>query len=59
LVASITAALIAAGILGLAFSTTRGVAIAAIAALTFIYPALAIVVIVGAGVAIYLNLSRK
>ncbi len=59
MVASITAALIAAGILGLAFSSTRGVAIAAIAALTFIYPALSIVVIVGAGVAIYFNLSRK
>lgn len=59
MVASITAALIAAGILGLAFSSTRGVAIAAIAALTFIYPAIVILVIAGTGVALYYNHSRK
>jgi hypothetical protein len=56
---ALTAALLAAGILGMSFSSTRPVAIAAIAALTFIYPALVTVVIVGAGVAIYLKIFRK
>jgi len=56
---AITAALIAAGILGLSFNSTRPMAIAAIAALTFIYPALIVLVIAGAGAAIYLNHFRK
>jgi hypothetical protein len=59
LAVSVTAALITVGLLGLAFSTTRGLAIAAIAALTFIYPAVAILVIAGAGVAIYFKHFRK
>lgn len=49
--ASVTAALIAAGVLGLAFPSTRGMAIAAIAALVFIYPLALLAVLVG--VAIY------
>jgi len=56
---SVTAALIAAGILGLSFSTTRPLAIAAIAALTFMYPVLIILIIAGAVVTLYLNHIRK
>lgn len=52
---SITAALLAGGILGLAFNSTRGISIAAFCALTFIHPSLAILAIAGAGVAIYLK----
>lgn len=57
--ASITAALIAAGLLGLIFSSTRGMAIAAIAALTFIYPLVVIVVLAGTAAALYLRHLRK
>lgn len=57
--ASITAALIAAGILGLYFSSTRGMAIAAIAALIFMYPVALVVVLVGAATLIYLHHFRK
>ncbi len=57
--AGITAALIVAGTLGLAFSSTRGMAIAAIAALTFIYPALVIPILALVGVLLYLRHVRK
>lgn len=57
--AGITAALIVAGALGLAFSSTRGMAIAAIAALTFIYPALVIPILALVGVFLYLRHVRK
>lgn len=56
---SITAALIVAGILGLAFSNTRAMAILAIAALTFIYPMALIAVLAGAAIAFYLRFLRK
>ena len=56
---SVTAALVVAGILGMSFSSTRPMAIAAVAALTFIYPALVILVIAGAGVSMYLTHFRK
>lgn len=45
--------------MGMSFNSTRPVAIAAIAALTFIYPALVILVIAGAGVSLYLTHFRK
>jgi len=57
--AGITAALIVAGVLGLSFSSTRGMAIAAIAALTFIYPALVIPILALVGVLLYLRHVRK
>jgi hypothetical protein len=57
--AGITAALIAAGVLGLSFSSTRGMAIAAIAALTYIYPALVILILALVGVSLYLRHFRK
>ena len=56
---SLTAALLTAGILGLSFSSTRGFALAAFSALTFIYPGMTILVIAGAVVAIYLKHFRK
>ncbi len=56
---SVTAALIVAGILGLSFSSTRGMAIAAIAALTFIFPMALIAVLAGAAIAFYLRFFRK
>lgn len=56
---SVTAALIVAGILGLSFAQTRGIAIAAIAALTFIYPMALIAVLAGAAIAFYLRFLRK
>jgi hypothetical protein len=43
----------------MSFNSTRPLAIAAVAALAFIYPALILLIIVGAGVAIYLNHFRK
>lgn len=55
---SITAALLAAGSLGLSFSNTRSMAIAAIAALTFVYPWLALLVLPLAGAFIYLQASK-
>ena len=57
--ANVTAALIVAGILGLMFSTTRGMAITAIAALTFIFPIALLAVLVGAAIATYLHFFRK
>jgi hypothetical protein len=57
--AGVTAALTVAGVLGLAFSSTRGMAIAAIAALTFIYPALVIPILALVGVLLYLRHFRK
>lgn len=47
MVLSITAALITAGVLGLWWASTRGVSIAAFAALVFMFPLLVIVVLVG------------
>jgi hypothetical protein len=49
LTASITAALIAAALLGIWFSVTRWIAIAAFAALCFLYPWLVVFVILGVG----------
>ena len=57
--AGITAALIVAGVLGLSFSSTRGMAIAAIAALTFIYPALVIPILALVGAILFLHHIRK
>lgn len=59
MVLSITAALIAAGVLGMWFSTTRGTSIAAIAILVFLFPWLAVLVLIGSVTAFYLFRIRK
>ena len=59
MIASITAALVAAGVLGLWFSTTRGISIAAIAILVFLFPWLAVLVLIGSVTAFYLFRIRK
>ena len=50
---SITAALIAAALLGLWFTSTRLMSIAAFAALCFLYPPLVVIVIIGVALAFY------
>ena len=50
----ITAALIAAAVLGLWFTATRGIAVAAVAALTFLFPWLAVPILLGSVSAFYL-----
>jgi hypothetical protein len=57
--ASISAALAVTAVLGICFRTTRGIGIAAIAALCFLYPVLAIVVVIGAGATAYYFLKRR
>ena len=59
LTAGAIAALITAGFLGLWFSTTRGIAIAAIAALTFFFPWLVVPVLIASVAAFYLFRIRK
>lgn len=58
MVVSTTVALIATGILALSLSSTRAIGIAVIFAVTFAHPAMAICVIAGVGVAIYLKHFR-
>jgi len=58
LAAGLVAALITAGVLGMWFSTTRVVAIGAIAALTFIFPWLGALVLIASGVAFYLRFRK-
>jgi hypothetical protein len=55
----ITAALIAAAVLGLWFTATRGIAVAAVAALTFLFPWLAAPILIGSVGAFYLFRFRK
>lgn len=57
--AGLVAALITAGFLGLWFSTTRAVAIAAIAALTFFFPWLVVPVLIASVAGFYLFRIRK
>jgi hypothetical protein len=59
LTASITAALIAAALLGIWFSMTRWLAITAFAALCFQYPWLVVFVILGVGWAFFHFKLRK
>jgi hypothetical protein len=59
LAASITGALVVAGVLGLWFSTTRGIAIIAIAVLAFFYKWLAVLILAGSAAAFYLFRLRK
>lgn len=59
LTAGITAALIVAGTLGLFFANTRGMAVAAIAALCFVWPALAVPIVALVGGILYLRILRK
>lgn len=55
----ITSTLIVAGVLGIWFPTTRGMGIAALAALAFIYQWMVIVILFGSVAAAYLIRSRK
>ena len=55
----ITSALIVAGVLGIWFPSTRGISIAAVAVLSFIYQWLAIVILFGCAVAVYFLRFRK
>lgn len=55
----ITSALLVAGVLGIWFPTTRGLSIAAVAALAFIYQWLAIVILIGCAAAVYFFRFRK
>jgi hypothetical protein len=57
--ASFSAALAVTAALGISFRTTRGIGIAAIAALCFIYPVLAIVILVGVSALAYYFLMRR
>ena len=57
--AGLVAALITAGVLGMWFSTTRVVAITAIAALTFIFPWLGVLVLATSIAAFWLFRFRK
>ena len=55
----ITAALIAAGLRGLWFSATRGISIAAVAVLTFIFPWLVLPILIVSAAAFYRFRIRK
>ena len=57
--AGLVAALIAVGFLGLWFSSTRVVAIGAIAALTFLFPWLVVPVLIASVAAFWLFRFRK
>jgi len=59
LTASITAALVTAGVLGLWFSSTRGISIGAVAILTFVFPWLVVLVVIGSVLAVYLFRIRN
>lgn len=56
--AGITAALVVAGTLGMCFSSSRPWAIAAISALTYIYPALVIPILALVGGYLYLRIRK-
>ncbi len=56
---SIVCALIVVVAMGLWFSTTRAIAIIALAALAFIAPWLAVVILIGSTAAFYLSHIRK
>ena len=53
MVASITAALVVAAVMGLWFSTTRGISIAATAVLVFMFPWLAVLILIGSAAAFF------
>jgi len=55
---AVTAALVSAGVLGLWFSSTRGIAIMAIAALSFMFPVLAVLILVGSALSFFVFRSR-
>ncbi len=56
---SITAALITAGVLGMWFNSTRGIAIGAIAILTLVHGWLVAVVVIASALCFYLFRIRK
>ena len=53
MVASITGALVVAAVMGLWFSSTRGIAIISIAVLAFFYKWLAALILIGSAAAFY------
>ena len=53
MVASITGALVVAAVMGLWFSSTRGIAIISIAVLAFFYKWLAVLILIGSAAAFY------
>ena len=55
----VIAALVTVFVLGLWFTVTRPMAIAAAAALTFIYPLLLVFVLAGVALAVWLRYLRK
>ena len=59
MVASITAALVAVVLIGLFFSTTRSLAVGALAVLVFIFPWLVVPTLIGAAAALYYHRIRK
>lgn len=59
MVESITAALIAAAVLGMWFSATRWISISAMALLCFLYPWLGGLVLIGSATAFYQFKVRK
>ncbi len=59
MVVGITAALLTAGVLGLWFSSTRTLSIAATAVLAFLFPWLVVPILIGSAVAFYVFRIRK
>lgn len=57
--AGLTAALIVTAALGVSFRTTRGIGIAAIAALCFLFPWLAVAVLIGVCALAYHFLRKR
>lgn len=55
----VQAALVTVMVLGMWFNVTRPLSIAAAAALTFIYPQLLIVILIGVGFALWVRYFRK
>ncbi|MGE8450059.1 MAG: hypothetical protein ACN6OP_05410 [Pseudomonadales bacterium] len=55
----IQAALVTVLVLGMWFNVTRPMSIAAAAALTFMYPLLLILILIGAGIALWVGYFRK
>jgi hypothetical protein len=59
MITGVIAALVTAMVLGLWFQSTRGISIAAAAALTMIYPVLLVLILIGTGIAAYFHFIRK
>jgi hypothetical protein len=59
LTVAIVSALVTAGVLGLHFSSTRGIAIISIAILSFFFPPLGALILIGSAAAFYILRIRK